>query len=186
MRPPFLQNVSRAINLDAHPFRGVPRTILLKLSTGMSQSTSQKLTGFFGLLTVLSCLLYGCGRLTIADLAGSYVRTGGGIKDVLTLYTNGSFAQLVSYTNGSNWSISGTWTIGGEVVELSMFYSAFDFEHKSIKVPPEYLAIQPLFIEKLLDRKIKLKVNDYEPIWVRQQSQTNGASLEPYTSTAKN
>ena len=147
------------------------------LELGMSESTSNKILVVLLLLLGIGCLLHGCGPLTNAVLAGSYVRTGDGIKDVLTLYTNGSFAQLVTYTNGSNWSTSGTWTFGGEVVEFSRFYSAFDFEHKSIKIPPLGVVLQPLFIERLFDKNIKLIMNDYELIWRKQQTQTNGAAL---------
>jgi hypothetical protein len=97
------------------------------------------------------------------DVAGVYLRTGSGVRDTLVLNTNGHFQQYVTYTNGGKWAVTGMWTFKYEVVDLDRCYAAFDFEHKTIIIPPELLAMQTLWVEKN-----KLMKNQYEPMWIRQ------------------
>lgn len=120
------------------------------------------------------CSLCGCKRITSQDIAGAYVRVGSGVTDSLMLNTNGSFQENVTFTNGGKWSVSGQWKFDYQIIELDKCYAAFDFEHKTIIIPPELVVMQRLWVEKN-----KLIKNTYEPIWMRQ----SGKIIEPQAPT---
>lgn len=60
------------------------------------------------------------------------------------------------------WSTTGQWVLKEQVIQLDQSYDTFDFEHKSIKIPPELVALQTLWVEKR-----KLVRSEYEPIWIK-------------------
>jgi hypothetical protein len=127
-----------------------------------------RLTCWSTVLAASSALVFlGCDPATITrtDVSGVYSRQKDGVIDTLVLNTNGDFQQTITYTNGGKWTRSGSWEISNQVVNLGASYSAFDFEHKTIVIPPKAFSMQTLLIEK-----DSLVVNRYEPIWFKKET----------------
>lgn len=83
------------------------------------------------------CILIGCSPLAPKDVVGSYARSCLGVTDLITLETNGSFTQSVTFTNGEAWSCNGSWEIINQVIQLDKCYLTFNDEKQSIIIPPQ-------------------------------------------------
>src|SRR6267378_5847438 len=90
----------------------------------------------------------GCKPITSSDVSGTYSRQASGIVDTITLSNNGIFSQIVTYTNGGRWTKTGSWVLKQQVVQLDESYSAFDFERKTVVIPPQLVGSQTLWVEK--------------------------------------
>jgi len=94
----------------------------------------------------------GCKRITSNDVSGVYIRSSNGVADTILLATNGIFHQTITFTNGQQWSKTGSWSFAGEIVEFDTFYLAFDvpdFKYSpEMVIPPKALSMEELWVEK--------------------------------------
>ena len=114
------------------------------------------------MLSVLLLHCSGCGRLTDADVVGTYVRSGRGITDYLELGANGKFQELITYTNGGKWSADGRWELKEQVVQLDTSLNVFDVENPTVIIPPELVWMRTLWVGN-----DQLERNEFEPIYKR-------------------
>ena len=125
-------------------------------------------------LIISAALLAGCNRITSVDISGVYSRSGDGVVDTLTLATNGTFQQKITFTGGGVWTNNGSWTFSGQVVTFDQIYEAFEIKPDPSKVyagpviPPRPAADEVLWVEK--GRLLK---NSVEPIWLKQQTKSS-------------
>jgi hypothetical protein len=121
------------------------------------------------LIAVLGMIFTGCKRVTSNDISGVYTRGSNGVVDTILLATNGTFQQTITFTNGQQWSKTGSWIFAGETVEFDTFYSAFevpDFKYSAnIVIPPKSYAMQVLWVEK--GRLLK---NPEDLAWIKRES----------------
>ena len=126
---------------------------------------------WFGLLIFIA----GCSRNRSNEICGTYSFFNDGVTDTLTLYTNGTFLQIVNYTNGQNWTLNGSWELHSENIQFDKFFSVFDLDPIKGKIimvtPPVRCSLENLWVEK--GRLLK---DPAFPIWnkVLMNSSTNG------------
>jgi hypothetical protein len=121
----------------------------------------------FALSIACGIIFAACKPVTSIDVSGIYTRATNGVVDTISLATNGTFKQTITFTNGQQWSETGSWNFGGQTVEFDKFYSAFqvpDFKYNAaVVIPPKPLAMQVLWVER--GRLLK---SHEEPVWVKQ------------------
>src|SRR5438045_4073415 len=102
----------------------------------------------FALFSAFGIVLAGCKPITSVDISGVYARSSNGVIDTIVLATNGTFHQTITYTNGGQWTNSGSWAFDYDVVKFDVFYSAFDvdpFKHSAfIVIPPKPYSMETL------------------------------------------
>ncbi|MEO6035080.1 MAG: hypothetical protein ABIQ35_07490 [Verrucomicrobiota bacterium] len=112
-------------------------------------------------------LFSGCKPITKIDIAGAYTRSSNGIVDTLILAKNGTFQQTITFTNGAQWTKSGSWVFDYQIVTFDGFYSAFDVDplkHKVfVVIPPKPFSNEILWVEK--DSLLK---ESEQPRWMKQ------------------
>jgi hypothetical protein len=139
----------------------------LKLLIGMKQFHFESIFKHYTFLKLIAlcCIMFtGCKPLNQTQVAGTYVRTFKGVRDQLTLNTDGTFQQAITYTNGGDWSASGTWKLHVRVVLLDKCYLTYDDLKDVIMRPPqEYYAVS------FLVKKKELMRTELQPSWFKIQ-----------------
>jgi hypothetical protein len=113
----------------------------------------------------------GCKRVTSNDVSGEYIRSSNGVVDTVLLATNRTFQQIITFTNGQQWSKTGSWNFAGETVEFDTFYLAFDLpdfkDTPEAVIPPKSGSMAVLWVEKG-----RLLRNQEDLPWIKQENKT--------------
>jgi len=117
---------------------------------------------FFTVAMMTLCLLVGCNPLSEKQITGHYIRSNSGVSDSILIDTNGAFKQDVTFTNGSNWSINGSWKIINQVIQLDKCYLTFDDEKQTAIIPPQIVYMCTFSFEDG-----KLVRTELQPPWIK-------------------
>jgi hypothetical protein len=120
------------------------------------------LSWVFAVSMISGCFLIGCSPPNQTQIAGRYFRSYQGVTDAFYLDSNGTFKQDVVFTNGSNWSLSGSWKVINRVIQLDKCYLTFDDEKQSIIIPPQIVYICTFSFDGG-----KLIRTEVQPPWVK-------------------
>lgn len=99
-----------------------------------------------------------------AEACGRYARNCAGVDDTISIHTDRTFTQEVTFTNGQMWSIKGSWTIVHQNIHLSKCYRTFDVEKQTVIIPPQTVYQYAFGLEKG-----NLVGSELEPPWVRMK-----------------
>lgn len=88
-------------------------------------------------LFAASALIFGCKPTNKSDLVGVYARNYLGVNETITINSNGTFKQNITYPDGQTWTLDDVWSQLPRGVQLERFYRTFDIEKNAIITPPD-------------------------------------------------
>lgn len=138
----------------------------LKLSIGMNKYHFNPV--LIVVVAIVTWLLSGCGPLNQKKVAGYYVRSCLGVTDSISLDSNGTFEQKVIGTNGKVWTISGSWKIINQIIQLDKCFLSYDDEKQAVIIPPEIVYSCTFSL-----KGARLIRTELQPPWVKQTPPTN-------------
>ena len=86
---------------------------------------------------IYSAMLLGCRGPTASEIAGTYVRTFQGLKEILTIKVDGTFEQILKYDTGKTLSVKDSWTKNYKAISFNRLYFTFDVATGKPLEPPE-------------------------------------------------
>jgi hypothetical protein len=93
------------------------------------------------LLVAVTICLAGCKPPTKADVIGTYTHSNQGANDKIVLNPDGTFQQEVKYADGRVWTMTNSWTLINQNIQLNECYQVFDEETKAALNQPKHVGM---------------------------------------------
>jgi len=113
---------------------------------------------------------------THAEVSGAYTRSYLGVTEDLTLHPDGTFQQIITYTDGRKVTASGQWSLINQAVGLSPYNEVYDVDFSNgkteiaIKNPPD--GVGSIFFEADGKRLMRECV----PVFLKQRQSAAGGN----------